>query len=455
MKRLAWMVAVAGLAGCAAMGPDYQRPPVVLPPAYTEASGGSAVLQGDWWTAYGDAELNRLVARALLANADIAQAVARLEQSVATRREVNASRVRGSATVRGSGASVNSEGINEGDLSLTLTASYEFDFWGRLRRGDEAAWANFLATQAAADTVRLTVAASVTQGWFALGALDAQSAALRRTLKSREEGVRVIDLRVRAGTASWLDLDQAELQRADAALQLRDLQRQRARAVSLLGLLTADPALVLPQGPDLRGVMPLLPPAGLPSSLLERRPDVQRAEQLLVSANAQIGVARAAMFPQISLTGLLGGESVPLTDLLKNPGNFWSVGFGLTLPLFEQGRLQARVDQAGARQREAVAAYQEAVAVAFKDVADALAEVSAARESQPDVRLREQAAERALTLAQARFDTGYSSYLELLESQRTATNAQLASVRNRQAQLDASVDLVRALGGGWAGLPKD
>ena len=191
---------------------------------------------------------------------------------------------------------------------------------------------------------------------------------------------------------------------------------------------------------------------GLPSALLERRPDVQRAEALLVSANAQIGVARAAMFPTLTLTGAGGLESAALSTLLKGPAHFWSLGFGLTAPIFDGGRNAARVDQAGARQREAVGAYQGAVATAFKDVADALANGHAARESQTDVETRSTAAQRAQTLAQARFDAGYSGYLELLDAQRTATAAQLDAVRNRQAQLNASVDLFKALGGGWVGV---
>jgi multidrug efflux system outer membrane protein len=197
--------------------------------------------------------------------------------------------------------------------------------------------------------------------------------------------------------------------------------------------------------------LPPLPPPGLPSSLLERRPDVRRAEENLISLNAQIGVARAAMFPTLSLTAALGQESSALSSLLDGPARLWSIGYGLTLPLFDGGRNAARTDQAGARQREAVGAYQAAVSTAFKEVADALAGVRAARESQEDTALRDAAAQRALTLAKARFDAGYSGYLELLDAQRTATAVRLDVVRNQQAQLSASVDLFKALGGGWAG----
>jgi multidrug efflux system outer membrane protein len=449
------------LAGCAAVGPDYERPPVSLPPAYPSgAAAGSAPaapIAGTWWTQYNDPRLNALVERALAANADIAQAIARVEQTSGAVREVGRSQLRGTGTVRG-GSFGSGTGSPSNDLFVTLTAAYELDFWGRLQRSNEAANAQFLATTAAGDTVRMTVVSAVVQGWFAVISLDAQAAALRVTLKSREDAVRIIGQRLQGGTVSRLDAEQAELQRADVALQLREVQRQRALAESALGLLTAEPGLVLPVDAaasvaSLPGLPPL-PDSGLPSSLLERRPDVMRAEQLLVASNAQIGVARAAMFPQITLNGTLGGESIELGKLLENPNRFWALGVGLSLPIFDQGRLAARVDQAGARQREAVAAYQEAVGSAFKDVADALANLAAASESQAEVAQRERTAQRALVLAQARFDAGYSGYLELLEAQRTATSAQSETVRNRQAQLNASVDLIKALGGGWAGLPQ-
>jgi multidrug efflux system outer membrane protein len=340
--------------------------------------------------------------------------------------------------------------VKGNDLKLSLSTSFEIDFWGKLARATEAARAQLLAGNAARDTVRLTVAGTVAQGWFALRSLDAQIAATRATLKSREDGARLIGLRLKAGTGSRLDAEQAEILRADAALQLRELQRQRALAQSLLGLLTGNPALTLAEG-NLATTVPPAPPAGLPSDLLERRPDIRRAEGLLVSANAQIGVARAAMFPTLTLTGAGGLESAALNTLLQGPAHFWSLGFGLTAPIFDGGRNAARTDQAGARQREAVAAYQGAVANAFKEVADALANSRAASESQADVQGRAAAADQAQALAKARFDAGYAGYLELLDAQRTATAARLDVVRNRQAQLGASVELMKALGGGWQG----
>jgi outer membrane protein, multidrug efflux system len=453
-------VIAAVCSACTTVGPDYQRPGVTLPSQYSATVNSPTPMRADWWQLFGDVELTRLIEQALARNTDIAQAVARVELADAQAREtsgtdwpsVNAVANAGRAQI-GASVPTNTSGrlLRGNDLKLSLATSYEIDFWGKLARSNEAARAQLLASSAARDTVRLSVAGNVAQTWFALQSLDAQTAATRRTLATRENSARLIAARLKAGTGSRLDVEQAEGQRADAALQLRELQRQRALAQSLLGLLTGNAALEVPPKPLSLDVALPMPPAGLPSALLERRPDIARAEAQLVAANAQIGVARAAMFPSLTLTGAAGNESSALSTLLKSPAVFWSFAAGLAAPIFDGGRNAARVDQAGARQREAVAAYQSAVSTAFKEVSDALNNTSAARDSLADVQQRATTATTALRLAQARFDAGYSGYLELLEAQRSATNAGLDVVRNRQAQLGASVELMKALGGGWGG----
>ncbi|MBI5717449.1 MAG: efflux transporter outer membrane subunit [Burkholderiales bacterium] len=453
--------------GCTTLGPDYQRPAVALPADFgtpAEAPAGAvAALAPDWWTLFGDRALDALVTKALAANADVVQAVARVEQADALAREAagaswptlnagaNAGRARTSARSRNSPTGM---AIEDNNFTASLSTAFELDLWGRLARANEAARAQLLAGQAARDTVRLTVAGAVAQGWFALRSLDEQIATQRATLRSREESVRVIGQRLSGGASSRLDAEQAEVQRADAALVLRELQRQRQLAQSQIGLLVGEPGWALAESPLAAQAPPPLPPPGLPSALLERRPDIRRAEELLVAANAQIGIARAAMYPSLSLTGAFGFESTDLGRLFEAPARFWSLGFGLALPLFDGGRNAARVDAAGARQREAVAAYQQAVSTAFKETADALASLRAARESQVDTEARSAAAERALKLAQARFGAGYAGSLERLEAERSAAAAALEVVRNRERQLAASVELMKALGGGWAGLPE-
>jgi len=466
-------VATALMAGCTTLGPDHQRPTVSLPAGYGAAAEATAApapasaapaaaLAAEWWKLFGDPSLDALVTKALAANADVAQAVARVEQADALVREASGatwpsvgaaaggSRARTSARSRNNPSGV---AIEDNNFSASLSTSFEIDFWGRLARTNEAARAQLLASQAARDTVRLTVAAAVAQAWFALRSLDEQIVTQQGTLRSREESVRVLGQRLAGGAASRLDAEQAEGQRADASLVLRELQRQRQLAQSQLALLVGEPGFAVAAAPLATLAVPPAPPTGLPSALLERRPDIRRAEELLVAANAQIGIARAAMYPSLSLTGAFGFESTDLAKLLEAPARFWSLGFGLALPLFDGGRNAARVDAAGARQREAVAAYQQAVASAFKEVADALATLRAARESQADTQVRSDAAERALKLARARFDAGYSGSLERLESERSAAAAALDVVRNRERQLAATVELMKALGGGWAGLP--
>lgn len=474
VRRIApGLVLALAAGGCTTLGPDHHRPTVSLPAGYGEPAAGNAsapasppaapaALPADWWTLFGDRSLDALVTKALAANADVAQAVARVEQADALARETagatwpslgagaSANRARTSARSRNNPSGSATEGNNFG---ASLSTSFELDLWGRLARANEAARAQLLASEAARDTVRLTVAGAVAQAWFALRSLDEQVATQRATLRSREESVRVIGQRLGGGASSRLDAEQAEVQRADAALALRELQRQRQLVQSQLALLVGEPGWTVAESPLATQAVPPQPPAGLPSALLERRPDIRRAEELLVAANAQIGIARAAMYPTLSLTGAFGFESTDLGRLLEAPSRFWSLGFGLALPLFDGGRNAARVDAAGARQREAVAAYQQAVSTAFKEVADALVGLRAARESQADVEARRAAAERALKLAQARFEAGYSGSLERLDAERSAAAAALDVVRNRERQLAATVELMKALGGGWAGLP--
>jgi outer membrane protein, multidrug efflux system len=256
--------------------------------------------------------------------------------------------------------------------------------------------------------------------------------------------------RAAGGIASDLEVAQAETARAAIAVQLRELQRQRALLEHQLATLAGRLELGVGEG-DLRTLpVPALPPAGLPSVLLDRRPDVRQAEQQLVSANALIGVARAAMFPTISLTGALGVESKELSSLNDTGSKIWSLGFGLSLPIFDSGRYSARTDAARAREKQAVASYQKAIETAFREVSDALSTVGSTSGAEQDYQAQVEAARRALRLARLRYEAGYSSFLEVLDAQRTANDAELAYLRNRQALLSSTVDLMKALGGGWS-----
>ena len=449
------------LAGCM-MGPNYERAAPSLPPSYpdvpsaTATSAAAPVVRPDWWMLYGDATLDRLVATALSDNLDVAVAVARIEEADALLREVNASLfpevdlVGGAARSRSSSAVAAPSSVRiSNDVRVALSTSFEIDFWGRLRRLVESARAQALATHYARDVVTLSVAGLTTQSYFSLRSLDAQITATRETLATRDDYYTIVQRRSAAGLASDLDVNQALGVRADASAQLKELLRQRALVEHLLGTLTGDLGLKIPPGDLAQLPVPPVPPPGLPSLLLERRPDVRAAEANLIAANAQIGAAKAALFPRISLTGAFGGESDNLASLLSTGGRIWSIGFGLALPIFTAGRLNAEIDATTARERQAVALYQKSIQTAFREVADALTNIEQAAASQSDLQTSVEAATNALRLATRRYEVGYAPYLDILDAQRSLNVAQLLLIRNRQALLAASVDLMKALGGGW------
>lgn len=452
---------IALLAGCVS-GPDYRRPDVDLPKTYPAQSGSSAVaIDAQWWKLYGDQTLNVLVADALVRNTDLRLAVARIEETDANLREAGAAFLPeialGATGARQRISSRTATPLPPGiaavrnNVRLSASTAFELDFWGRLRRTLEAARANALASRYAKDVVTLSLAGLTSQAYFSLRSLEAQINMTRATLSSREEFLELVRRRAAGGIASSLEVHQAEFARADAAVLLKDLERQRALVEHQLGTLTGRLDLALTQSDKLFALpVPPIPPAGLPSALLERRPDIRQAEQQLVSANAQIGVAKAAMLPSISLTGLYGGESSSLSALLQNGSRIWSLGFGLSLPIFDWGRLGARTDATEARARQTLATYQKSIESAFREVADALTNLEQSTAAEEDLQQRLAAAREALRLARIRYEAGYSPYLEVLDAQRNANDSELAVIRNRQNRLSASVDLMKALGGGWS-----
>jgi len=467
MRPIACAFCAALLLGaCAAVGPDYERPAMDLPGAYPDAPAdvpATGAIPAEWWKLYGDRRLDELVASALERNADMRIAVARIEETDANLREAGAaflpeidllavptrSRI-SNQTATPIPASVP---LVRNNLRIALATAYELDFWGKLRRALEATRALALSSRYAKEVVTLSLAGLTAQAYFSLRSLDAQIALTRATLASREETLDMVRRRVRGGIASDLDLNQAELARADASTQLKELQRQRALVLNQLATLTGRLDLALAEGnlSDLLNLpLPPPPPAGLPSTLLERRPDILLAEQQLIAANAQIGVAKAAMFPTIALTSYLGSESTSMSTLLSSGASIWSIGFGLAAPIFDAGRYAARTQAAEARQKQAVGVYQKVVEAAFRDVADALASVTLTAAAEQDQRDRALSARNVLRLATLRYESGYSAYLEVLVAQAAANDAELAFVRNRQAHLAASVDLMKALGGGWS-----
>ena len=461
MRRALAVVAAAVTAACT-QGPDYVRPEVPVPAAYGEpdvASGEPATVPTEWWRLYRDAELDRLVEAGLSQGADVRLAIARVEEAQAQLREANASlfpEVDTAGAAARSGASAQTGPIRAGgvgvldNFQIGLNTAYELDFWGRLARSREAARAQLASSGYARDVVRLTVASAIARTYFNVRALDAQLAVSNATLRTADDSVDITRKRSDAGIASELDVYQAEGNRAQIAAQIKELSRLRALAVHQLGVLTGQLDLALAAQDVLALPAPPLPPAGLPSTLLERRPDVHQAEASLAAATALIGVARAQQLPTISLTGALGVQSDNLTHILTAGAGVWSIGVGIVGPVLDWGRYAARTEAAEARAKQAGVRYEQAVQNAFREVSDALSNVERAASTEGDLAQRVRQAEGALRLATQRYEAGYSAYLEVLDAQRTLNEAQLALMRNRLAFLAFTVDLMSALGGGWS-----
>jgi multidrug efflux system outer membrane protein len=458
------------LAGCTTLGPDYERPqPAPLPNEYPEpapAGPQATALPADWWKLYGDARLDDLVAAGRKTNADVRLAVARVQEAEAALREIRASifpEVTGTASFTRQGVSTAAQppvpsGIAtvRPNYQALVSTSYEVDFWGRVSRSNEAARATLLSTRLSRDVVDITLASAIAQAYFALRSLDAQIGVLENSIRVRRESLEIARTRLDAGLASELDVYQAQGALSDALVQRREAARSRSLVEHQLGQLSGNAGLKLAAADLFTLPMPPVPPAGLPSALLERRPDIRQAEETLVAANAQIGIARAALFPTVSLTAGAGKQSAQFADLLSGPGStIWNIGVALSAPIFDAGRRAARVDQASARREQALAGYQRSIETGFREVADALANVEQTGESEAELKVRLDAARNALELSTLRYQSGYSPYLEVLDAQRTANDAELAFVRNRQSRLAFSVDLMKALGGGWTPAPDE
>jgi multidrug efflux system outer membrane protein len=410
----------------------------------------------DWWILFNDSVLNDLVANAQKNNADIQIAVARLGQAQALARQAGAAlyptlNLTASGTRASTGTSVSPSGVGlqTNTAQLGLVTAYELDVWGRVRRNIEAATAVATASQYEQDSVRLTISALVTNTYLRLRALDAQISVVTNSVNTRENSLRVAQAKLDGGLVSPIDVNQARAAKASSEATLSELTRQRAIVQNQLGILVGQLELSLAPV-DLRGLpIPPIPPAGIPSTLLESRPDVNRVEQELTAANARIGVATANFFPTLSLTGVFGAQSVDFSAFLSGQSVLWSAGLGLLQPIFSGGSLTARLDFAKAQQQEVLGNYVKVVRNAFGEVGDAL--VSVHQTLQTELFLTEQvaAATKAQELATVRYEAGYVDYLNVLEAQRVQNEANLAFVLNRSLRLQAGVDLFKALGGGW------
>ena len=442
---LALTVAIA-LSGCA-IGPNYFRPASTLPEAAPAVATAQVPVNPTWWTLFGDADLNALVDQTLVANQDLQAAIARLEAAEAAAREAGADTLPRIGLEASTGRSKTSgetfNGRKQGGATFdnnraALSLSYELDLWGRIRRSNEAARAEALASRFGRDSLLLTLVGQVTNEYLNLRSLDGQIDVTAQTLESRKQALKIVQARANAGTASGLELAQAESALNGAQAQWHQLQRLRALSESQIGLLSGQPGLKIGATSLDKLPLPPTPPAGLSSALLEARPDIRQAEEKLVAANARIGVAKAAYYPTISLTGLFGNESMALSNLFSGGAGIWSAAAGLAMPIFDAGA-----------QKESLANYRKTVQTAFKEVNDAIVGLREYSEEEAAWSALVGASQKALDLAQKRYESGYSGYMDLLDAQRTLNSAQLQYLASRKSRLGAAVDLFKALGGGW------
>lgn len=464
--RIIGLAAAAALIGGCALGPTYERPGADLPERWSGApQQGVKAPAARWWTMFADPALDRLVEEALASNQDLALATARVDEARALSRIADSQRMptvdatferdRTRSSERSS-IPIPPSSIEHNSYRGQLNVAYEVDLWGRLRSASRAARAELLASEANRETVRITLATEVVRAYFALVAFDAQVAATRRSLALRSEGLDLQKVRMDAGLINEFTLRQLEAEVAAARAQLPALEANRtAQELALAVLLGRSPRAIMEGAVDRRGGQgepaAAVVPEGLPSDLLLRRPDVARAEQVLIANNARISEARAALFPRIGLSGYLGSESTALSDLFSGPAAIWSVGFALAQPIFQGGRLFAEVEAVEARERQAVAQYQKTLQEAFREVRQALHTQVKAREAFEAESARTVLLEEALRLARIRYENGLLSQLEVLDSERNLLQAELNRSDALRIQRAAVADLVKALGGGWQG----
>ncbi len=455
------------LAGCT-VGPNYKRPPMEVPtnfraPDPLPAAQGASLADLKWFEVFHDQTLQGLIRTALVQNYDMRDAVTRVQEAranlgvtrsnqipqVGASGSLQVTRLSRDGSFPLSDSFVANQNRNWGEAGLNLL-SFEVDLWGRLRRSTEAARANLLNAEWNRRAVVNTLVSDVASDYFQLLELDYELAISRQTLDTRVSSLRLTQDRQRGGVSTLLDLRQAEQLVDSAAQSIPPLQQQSEQMENTISLLLGrNPEKIVHEANFLEQQVPPEIPAGLPSTLLERRPDIQAAEQALIAANANIGVAKAAYFPQISLSGSLGGQSSTLTRLFSGPNGTWSFVPQITQPIFSAGRLKSNLRLAEAQRDEAQVAYEKSIQTAFKDVSDALIAHQRTHESRLEQEKLVSALQDRKRLAYIRYEGGVDTQLNALDADRDLFSAELTLAQIRYNELVSVVQLYKALGGGW------
>jgi multidrug efflux system outer membrane protein len=459
-RRTLLLCAAVLVAGCT-VGPDYTRPEVAAPPAYRGADAAPPTAGtrsfGDlaWASVFPDPELQALIRTALAQNYDLQVAAARILQA------------QSQATIAGSLPFPSVDGSIDASYNTTTGSdrpspdsifepragfgvAWEVDFWGRFRRGTEAAQADLLAAEEARYAVMATLVAQVGQAYLNLRALDLTLEISRRTVDSRVQSLDLVKARLDGGVAGILEVRQAETLLYTATKAIPEVQRQIEQTENFINILLGQDPGPIKRGRPLEGQIaaPGLPP-GLPTELLTRRPDIRQAEQQLVSANAQIGVAMALLYPQVTLSGFAGVGNSTISGTSVGPYGVFSLLPAITLPIFNAGRLRANVEFNEARAQEAALLYQQTLRQAFREVADALVEIRKRQEFRQQQELLVGALSDASEVAKLRYEGGVSSYLEVLDTERQYFDAEIQLVQAKRDESASVIQLYRALGGGW------
>jgi multidrug efflux system outer membrane protein len=465
-------IAVAALAAGCAVGPDYHRPSAEVPASWQpeapwhEAAPGDTALKGDWWELFQDPQLNPLVEKALAGNQNLQVAAARLQQAQAqltiarsalfpaVELSGSASRAKDSANRPLAAYSQPNQSTVQNDFLLGPSVNYELDLFGRVRREVEGARASAQQAEADFENTRLILMATLVSDYYSLREIDAEMAVVRRSLDLQQGALKFVSSRHELGFATGLDLAQQEALLDSSAAQLELLQNQRDQLQHAIATLvgTAAPSFTLASSSDVRPIPAL--PLGLPSDLLQRRPDVASAERAMAAANARIGVARAAYFPTIDLApGLgvpsIGWESNALASLFTAPSRLWSVGLSASQTLFDAGKTRANVRFADADYTAAVANYRQTVLTAMEEVENGITGLGSLERAEIQANTSVRSAQRAFDIASERYRGGVDTYLDVITAEQTLLTNQRQAVQIQGQQFTTAVFLVKALGGGW------
>ncbi len=459
MRPIAFTMALLLLAGCA-IGPDYRRPEIASPPAWqVDMQMAQDTANTAWWKQFNDPMLNDLIETALRENFDLRAATARVDEFYgiygATRADLFPQAGYGAAASRVQASQKGPIAVVPGTSSLynlyeaQFTASWEIDLWGKLRRATEAARADLLAAEDVRSGVILSLVASVATAYIDLRSLDMQLEIARQTATSREESVKLFELRFEGGTVSEMELSQVRSEYYVALAAIPDLEKRIRQQENFINLLLGRNPQPIARGNVIDAISLPAVPSGLPSEILARRPDIRQAEQQLIAANARIGVAKAQYFPSISLTGFFGYASTDLNNLFTGPAKTWSYAGSLAGPIFTAGKIKGTVKAAQAVQQEALFAYAQAVRNGFREFEDALIDQDRTRIQLDALAKQVEVLSTYARLARLRYENGYTSYIEVLDAERSLFNSQLSYAQTQDTLLRSLVNLYSTSGGGW------